>query len=596
MAVARRILDKKQRTRREAVTRPVIELDLADARDDEDELALRRAVPVMDVRWRGVAKEEAQRREVGRGGPAAAIRLHRHFPPLDARASVIGGENPGYDHDVVRPDFIVMAPPLLVAKSGKTDLCLLPGVANRHGLITGATGTGKTVTLQALAHGFSSIGVPVFMADVKGDLSGLAKPGGFSPKILERFNSFKIKPEFAACPTVFWDVYGKSGIPVRATVSDMGPLLLGRMLGLNDTQEGVLGLVFKIADDNGLLLLDLKDLRAMLQYVGDNAARFKTEYGNVSTATIGIVQRGLLNLESQGAAQFFGEPMLELADLMQTREGKGVVNILAADKLLSSPRLYSTFLLWMLSELFEHLPETGDPEKPKLVFFFDEAHLLFNEAPKALLGRIEQVVRLIRSKGVGVYFVSQNPLDIPQTVLGQLGNRVQHALRAFTPKDQKAVKAAADTLRPNPKIKAGEAITELGVGEALISFLDEKGTPRIVERAFIVPPGSQIGPITDSERDENVRGSSSFNKYKTAIDRESAYEKLKGRAEEKAPAKAESPVSDILFGKTGPRGGKQSQGLLEAVSRSAARAIGSELGRQVIRGVLGSILGGGKRR
>jgi uncharacterized protein len=493
-----------------------------------------------------------------------------------------------------------MAAPLLVAKNAKTELCLLAGVANRHGLITGATGTGKTVTLQALAHGFSSIGVPVFMADVKGDLSGIAKAGGANARVSERLNSLKVKPEFAACPTAFWDVYGKSGIPVRATVSDMGPLLLGRMLGLNDTQESVLGLVFKIADDNGLLLLDLKDLRAMLQHVGDNAASFKTEYGNVSAATIGIIQRGLLNLENQGATQFFGEPMLELADLMQTKDGKGVVSILAADKLLSSPRLYSSFLLWMLSELFEHLPETGDPEKPKLVFFFDEAHLLFNEAPKALLQRIEQVVRLIRSKGVGVYFVTQNPLDIPETVLGQLGNRVQHALRAFTPKDQKAVKAAADTLRPNPKLKAAEAITELGVGEALISFLDEKGTPRIVERAFVVPPGSQIGPLTDDERRGVIQSSFLLGRYEKTIDRESAYEKLTGRADAKTPpakaGKIDNPVADILFGRTGPRGGKQSQGLIEAVSKSAARAMGSELGRQVIRGVLGSILGGGKRR
>src|SRR5712671_794303 len=456
-----------------------------------------------------------------------------------------------------------MTAPLLVAKNGKTELCLLPGVANRHGLITGATGTGKTVTLQTLAQAFSGIGVPVFMADVKGDLSGLAKPGGGNPKVLERFNALKIKNEFSACPTAFWDVYGKSGIPVRATVSDMGPLLLGRMLGLNDTQEGVLALVFKIADDNGLLLLDLKDLRAMLQHVGDNAARFKTEYGNVATASIGTIQRGLVTLENQGAAQFFGEPMLDFADLMQTREGKGVISILAADKLLNAPGLYATFLLWMLSELFEHLPEVGDPDKPKLVFFFDEAHLLFNAAPKALLDKVEQMVRLIRSKGVGVYFVTQNPLDIPESVLGQLGNRVQHALRAFTPKDQKAVKTAADTLRPNPKLKAAEVITELGVGEALISFLDEKGTPRIVERAFIVPPGSQIGPITEAERRQVSQASPLFSRYEKTIDRESAYEKLTGRAEEKtAPAKdgkAENPVSDILFGRTGPRGGRQTQ-------------------------------------
>ncbi|HEY5898438.1 MAG TPA: helicase HerA-like domain-containing protein, partial [Burkholderiales bacterium] len=347
-----------------------------------------------------------------------------------------------------------MAAPLLVAKNDKVELELLPALANRHGLITGATGTGKTVTLQSLAQRFSSIGVPVFMADVKGDLSGIAKPGGENAKVAARLKQLRLKPESAACPVVFWDVYGRSGHPVRATVSDMGPLLLARMLSLNDTQEGVLALVFKIADDNGLLLLDLKDLRAMLQHVGDNAAQFQTAYGNVSSASIGAIQRGLLALESQGAAQFFGEPMLDIADLMQLRDGQGVVSILAADQLMNSPRLYSTFLLWMLSELFEHLPEVGDADKPKLVFFFDEAHLLFDEAPKALLEKIEQVVRLIRSKGVGVYFVTQNPLDLPETVLGQLGNRVQHALRAFTPKDQKAVKTAADTLRPNPKLKA----------------------------------------------------------------------------------------------------------------------------------------------
>jgi len=493
-----------------------------------------------------------------------------------------------------------MAAPILVAKNDKAELRLLPALANRHGLITGATGTGKTVTLQSLAHSFSSIAVPVFMADVKGDLSGLAKAGGANPKVAERLASLKLKPAFEACPVVFWDVYGKSGHPVRATISDMGPLLLGRMLGLNDTQEGVLGLVFKIADDNGLLLLDLKDLRAMLQFVGDNAARYKTEYGNVSTASIGAIQRGLLQLESQGAAQFFGEPMLELADLMRVKDGKGVIGILAADKLLGSPRLYSTFLLWMLSDLFEHLPEVGDVEKPKLVFFFDEAHLLFNEAPRALLDKIEQVVRLIRSKGVGVYFVTQNPFDIPEVVLGQLGNRVQHALRAFTPSDQKAVRAAAETLRPNPKLKAEKAITELGVGEALVSFLDDKGRPNIVERAFIVPPGSQLGPISDEERRQAIKGSAVFSKYETAIDRESAYEKLKGRsaavpAPDLAQKPAPNPVSDILFGKTGPRGGRQSQGVLEAISKSAARAIGSEIGRQVIRGVLGSILRGTRR-
>jgi DNA helicase HerA-like ATPase len=489
--------------------------------------------------------------------------------------------------------------PLLLAANGKAQFHLLPSLANRHGLITGATGTGKTITMQGLAHRLSAIGVPVFMADVKGDFSGIAKAGGANAKVLERFKSLKIKPDFAVCPVEFWDVYGKSGLPVRATVSDMGPLLLGRMLGLNDTQEGVLGLVFKIADDSGHLLLDLKDLRAMLQHVGDNAAQFKTQYGNVTGASIGAIQRGLLALENQGAAQFFGEPMLEISDLMKVGEGKGVVNILAADKLMNSPKLYSSFLLWLLAELFEQLPEVGDPDKPKLVFFFDEAHLLFDEAPKALTEKVEQVVRLIRSKGVGVYFVTQNPLDIPESVLGQLGNRVQHALRAFTPRDQKAVKTAAETLRPNPKLKAEKVITELGVGEALVSLLDEKGRPAIVERAFIVPPGSHIGPLSDDERQQILRNSTLRVKYEKAVDRESAYEQLKGHTEKKQPETASAPtapnpVSDIIFGKTGPRGGRQSQGILEAMTKSAARSIGSELGRQVLRGVLGSILG--KRR
>jgi len=491
-----------------------------------------------------------------------------------------------------------MAAPLLVAKNDKAALSLLPALANRHGLITGATGTGKSVTLQTLAQRFSSIGVPVFLADVKGDLTGLAKAGGANPKVDERRKQLKLPAESTACPVVFWDVFGRNGHPVRATISDMGPLLLGRMLGLNETQEGVLAVVFKIADDNGLLLLDLKDLRAMLQHVGDNAAQFKTQYGNVATATIGTIQRGLLALENQGGAQFFGEPMLDIADLMRLQDGKGVVSILAAEKLMGAPQLYSTFLLWLLAELFEHLPEVGDPEKPKLVFFFDEAHLLFNEAPKALLEKIEQVVRLIRSKGVGVYFVTQNPLDLPESVLGQLGNRVQHALRAFTPKDAKAVKTAAETLRPNPKIKAERVITELAVGEALVSFLDEKGTPAMVERAFIVPPASQLGPITDGERADLVRRSPVAGKYDTPIDRESAYEKLTQRTAAKPaePAQSSNPVSDILFGKTGPRGGRQSQGMVEALAKSAARSIGSELGRQVLRGILGSVLGGNKKR
>ena len=503
-----------------------------------------------------------------------------------------------------------MVAPILIAKTQKAELVLLPALANRHGLIAGATGTGKTVTLQTLAQGFSNIGVPVFVADVKGDLSGLAQaggpnsPGGANAKVAERAKSLKLELAFAACPVAFWDVFGKSGHPVRATVSDMGPLLLARMLGLNDTQEGVLNLVFRIADDRGLLLLDSKDLRAMLQHVGENAAQFTTENGNVSAASIGAIQRGLLALESQGAVQFFGEPMLNIADLMQTANGKGVVNILAADQLMNSPKLYGTFLLWMLSELFEHLPEIGDAEKPKLVFFFDEAHLLFNEAPKALLDKIEQVVRLIRSKGVGVYFVTQNPLDIPETVLGQLGNRVQHALRAFTPRDQKAVKSAAETMRPNPKLKVEQVITELAVGEALVSFLDDKGRPNIVERAFVVPPGSFLGPVSLDERRKCIEASPVYGHYEKAVDRESAYEKLKGRTDEKqdtapkagtpAAQPAPSVFSDVLFGKTGPRGGRQSQGLLEAMAKSAVRTAGSQVGREIVRGLLGSILG--KRR
>jgi uncharacterized protein len=484
-----------------------------------------------------------------------------------------------------------MASPLLIAKNATKELALLPALANRHGLITGATGTGKTVTLQALAHRLSAIGVPVFMADVKGDLTGIAKAGGANPKVAERLKSLGVEVAFEACPVVLWDVYGKSGHPVRATVSDMGPLLLGRMLGLNETQEGVLSLVFKIADDDGLLLLDLKDLRAMLQHVGDNAAQYKTAYGNVSTASIGAIQRGLLALENQGAAQFFGEPMLDIADLAQVREGKGVVNILAADKLMGSPKLYSSFLLWLLAELFEQLPEVGDMEKPKLVFFFDEAHLLFSEAPKALLEKVEQVVRLIRSKGVGVYFVTQNPLDVPESVLGQLGNRVQHALRAFTPKDQKAVKTAAETLRPNPALKAEQVITELGVGEALVSFLDEKGTPAIVERAFIVPCGSHLGPISDAERQQLIGSSALHRKYANSVDRESAHEKLKARTENVAPLPSKSRPEPTAETRTSQR-----QTPLEALAKGAARAIGSELGRQIMRGIFGSIARPGGRR
>ena len=437
-----------------------------------------------------------------------------------------------------------MAEPILVAQS-KEPIFLLPKMANRHGLIAGATGTGKTVTLQTLAENFSARGVAVFMADVKGDLAGLSQAGANNPKVVERAKELKIDNFTGeACPVVFWDVFGEQGHPVRATVSEMGPLLLGRLLDLNDTQAGVLNMVFKIADDNGLLLLDLKDLRAMLQYVADNADQFKTQYGNISAASAGTIQRNLLALESQGADKFFGEPALNLEDLIQTQNGRGVVNILAADKLMQkSPKVYATFLLWMLSELFENLPEIGDPEKPKLVFFFDEAHLLFTDIEPAVGQKIEQMVRLIRSKGVGVYFVSQNPLDIPEVVLGQLGNRVQHALRAFTPRDQKAVKAAAQTFRQNPKLKTESVLTELAVGEALVSMLDENGSPEIVERAKVIPPRSQVGAITPDQRKQIINSSVLAGHYEKAIDRESAYEKLQARAGEKTQSASAAPLA-----------------------------------------------------
>ena len=508
---------------------------------------------------------------------------------------------------------------LPVARAGETDISLLAPLANRHGLITGATGTGKTVTLQRLAEQFSNAGVPVFMADVKGDLSGLGAPGIASEKLKGRLDQLKISDWApAACPAVFWDIYGQQGHPVRATISDMGPLLLARLLNLNDTQTGVLQLVFKIADDQGLLLLDLKDLRAMVQHVGDHAAEFKTEYGNVSAASIGAIQRGLLTLEQEGGANFFGEPMLDIADLIQTdANGKGVVNILAGEKLMNSPRLYSTFLLWLLAELFEQLPEAGDLPKPKLVFFFDEAHLLFNEAPPALLEKVEQVVRLIRSKGLGVYFVTQNPLDVPDTVLGQLGNRVQHALRAFTPRDQKAVKSAAETMRANPAFNTEEAIQNLGVGEALVSFLDAKGSPAVVERGLILPPASRIGPLTAEERSTLIKASVLYGHYEQVLDRESAYEKLKGSSAPSAkPAPQAAPqaspqaapadsgggfgevLGSVFGGMTGGSSGRgrASDSVLETVAKSAARAIGSQVGREIIRGVLGSILGGGASR
>ena len=508
---------------------------------------------------------------------------------------------------------------LLIARNQTTDCHILLGMANRHGLITGATGTGKTVSLQTLAENFSNHGVPVFLADVKGDLVGISQNGHLSDKLKGILKDRQMaEPLVQSCPTTLWDVFGKQGHPVRATVSDMGPLLLGRMLNLNETQAGVLNLVFKIADDQGLLLLDLKDLRAMLQHVGENASQFTTEYGNVSAASVGAIQRGLLEIESQGADKFFGEPMLNIQDFLQTdAKGKGVINLLCASELMNAPRLYGTFLLWLLSELFEQLPEIGDPEKPKLVFFFDEAHLLFNEAPKVLIERMELLVRLIRSKGVGVYFVTQNPLDVPETVLGQLGNRVQHALRAFTPRDQKAVKASAQTMRPNPNLDIEKAITELGVGEALVSFLDEKGRPGVTEQAYVLMPGSQLGPITPEQRKSLLDNSLVAGVYEKTIDRESAYEVLKGAhstSTQSSGTKAagqtgDSPASpnednasnallnglgEVLFGRTGPRGAKH-DGLAQAMVKSAVRTIGSSVGREIVRGVLGGILGGRKR-
>ena len=482
---------------------------------------------------------------------------------------------------------------LLIAKA-KEEISILPRMANRHGLIAGATGTGKTVTLRVMAEQFSRIGVPVFMADVKGDLTGMAKPGGDKPDFAARAKQMGITDfAFEGYPAEFWDVFGQQGSPVRSTISEMGPLLLSRVLNLNDIQSGVLTLIFKIADDNGLLLLDLKDLRTMTQFVGDNADQFKTQYGNISTASIGAIQRGLLGVEEQGGGAFFGEPALNLEDLMQTdARGRGVINILAADKLMQSPKLYATFLLWMLSELFETLPEVGDPDKPKLVFFFDEAHLLFDDVPKVLEDKIEQVVRLIRSKGVGVYFSTQNPLDIPETVLGQLGNRVQHALRAFTPKDQKSVKAAAETFRANPGLDTAKVITELAVGEALVSVLDAKGAPTIVERALVCPPRSRLTPLSSEERSSIINASVLSGHYEKTIDRESAYEKLKQRTAEEQAQEAETPA------RRGKAAEPQSESakLMGAMAKSAAHAIGSQIGRQIIRGVLGSILGGTGRK
>jgi DNA helicase HerA-like ATPase len=499
----------------------------------------------------------------------------------------------------------------LIAKSDK-PIYIVPKMANRHGLIAGATGTGKTVSLQVMAETFSAMGVPVFVTDVKGDFSGVANQGSENPKITQRIDQLGLNEHrFSSFPVCFWDIYGAQGHPLRTTVSEMGPMLLSRLLNLNDVQSGVLSLVFKIADDNGLLLLDLKDLRKMLEFVGENREKFINEYGSISPASVGSIQRGLLVLEEEGAGNFFGEPALDIMDFIQTDgRGKGIINVLAADKLMMSPRTYSTFLLWLLSELFEQLPEAGDTDKPKLIFFFDEAHLLFNEAPKVLLEKVEQVVRLIRSKGVGIYFVTQNPMDVPESVLGQLGNRIQHALRAFTPKDQKAVKTAAETFRPNPKLDTEKVITELGVGEALISFLDDKGTPSMVERAFIVPPQAQIGPITPEERKKLIQTSVVFGVYDKAIDRESAFEILQGKmqqadaqkeAQERQKQMMKEQEQMMKEQRQMERQTRQSQqggmgdllgDFTKYAGRSVSRQIGNEIGKQLVRGLLGGLLGG----
>lgn len=499
------------------------------------------------------------------------------------------------------------AEPMLIAQAPEEPIFLLPAMANRHGLVAGATGTGKTVTLQVIAEHFSRIGVPVFAADVKGDLAGISQPGANNPKIAERLKQIGLTDfQFLGSPVTFWDVFGEQGHPVHATVSEMGPLLFSRLLELNDTQAGVLTLVFKIADDNGLLLLDLKDLQAMLKYVGENAREFQTQYGNISAASIGAIQRGLVGLEEQGGSLFFGEPALNLDDLLQTVEnGRGVVNILAADKLIRAPQLYATLLLWMLTALHEHLPEVGDQPKPKLVFFFDEAHLLFHDLPKVMGERVLQLVRLIRSKGVGIYFVTQNPVDVSEEVLGQLGNRVQHALRAYTPKDQKAIRAAAQTFRSNPKVDVEKTITSLGIGEALISFLDDKGAPRMVERALIAPPTGQIGPITAEQRQQIMQSSIVAGVYDKAIDRDSAYERLQARAAQatipnnrqaQGTASSETWYGGLSKVLTQPTRGPRSDSLLDAMTKSAVRTAGSTIGRQLVRGLMGSLLGGSSRR
>jgi len=487
-----------------------------------------------------------------------------------------------------------MSEPILLAR-GTRDHLLLPGFVNRHGLVAGATGTGKTVTVRVLAEGLSRLGVPVFLADVKGDLSGLALPGGDDPRVVERAAKLGLADRVAAgCPVAFWDPLGERGHPVRTTVSEMGPLLLARLLNLNETQGGVLQIVFRAADDEGLLLLDLKDLRAMVQFAAEHAPSLRARYGTVSPASAGAIQRALLALEEQGGERLFGEPALDLADLLRTdAQGRGVINILAADRLIGAPKLYATLLLWLLAELYERLPEVGDPEQPKLVFIFDEAHLLFDEAPPVLLEKIEQVVRLVRSKGVGVWFCTQSPLDIPDSVLGQLGNRVQHALRAFTPRDQKSVRAAAETFRANPGLDVAAALTELGVGEALVSLLDAEGRPGIVDRALILPPLSRLAPLGDAERAALVRHSPAFGRYDQAVDRASAYELLAARAAALTAGNAAAPPPATRARR---EPASQQAQMVDALAKSAARAVGSTLGRQLIRGVMGSLLGGGGRR
>ncbi len=477
-------------------------------------------------------------------------------------------------------------------------------MANRHGLIAGATGTGKTVTLRKFAEAFSDDGVPVFLVDVKGDLSGLAQAGSLSGKIAERVEQFQLGGEgyLSGYPVSYWDVFGETGIPLRTTISEMGPMLLSRLLNLNDTQEGLLNLVFRVADDRGLLLIDLKDLRALLKFVAENAKEFQVEYGNVSAASVGAIQRALLALENEGAANLFGEPALNLQDWMQTRDGKGVINVLNSEKLINSPRMYGAFLLWFMAELFETLPEVGDPEKPKFVLFFDEAHLLFDDAPKVLVDKIEQVVRLIRSKGVGVYFVTQNPLDLPDSVLGQLGNRVQHALRAFTPRDQKAVKSAAETFRANKGVDVVEAITQLGVGEALISVLDEKGMPTPVEVAYIYPPKSQLPPLAAAERDALVKQDDLYAYYSQYVDNESAYELLNAQVaqahavQQQAEAEKAEEESDFfggmiasIFGTKKKKDQSVAEQVVSEVTKSVAKKLTNQVSKQIMRGILGAI-------